>query len=355
MQINSHDTKIFTTEDLDNDLDRTIREMDPDSVFLIIDNNTEKYCFPLIPKLKTNKKVHLIKTGEGEKNKNLENINKIWNELTIKYATRNSLVINLGGGLLSDIGGFAASTFKRGIRFINIPTTLLSMVDASVGGKTGFNYNTYKNLIGVFNSPAFVFIYAPFLETLPKRHLYAGWAEMIKHGLIYSGRHLSNLLETNPEEAERGSLNELIFNSISIKNHFVLEDPHEQNIRKALNFGHTLGHAFESLSQRMDNPLLHGEAIANGMICELYLSVQKTGFKQNELERIREYIREYYPIYRPDVNMQESLLSIARQDKKNRDEKINFTLLKDTGLYQLDVYIEEQLIRESFEYLISID
>lgn len=353
MQINSYNSKILITEDPDSDLEQTIREIDPDKIFVIVDRNTKKYCLPLLPKLKTNKKVQLIETGQGEKNKNLESVVHIWNDLTVNLAGRNSLIINLGGGLLSDVGGFAASTFKRGIQFINIPTTLLSMVDASVGGKVGVNFTHIKNHIGVFNSPGVVFISSSFLKTLPERHLYAGWAEMIKHGLIYSPSHLFNLLETSPEESGKNRLNEFIFESVSIKNYFVTNDPFEKNIRKALNFGHTLGHAFESLSQEMAKPLLHGEAVANGMLCELSLSVEKCGFQKKEFERIKEYIQKYYPIFNPDEKLLRTVLDIARQDKKNRGEKINFTLLEEVGKYALDQYVGEELIKKSLNHILS--
>src|SRR6056297_967529 len=353
MQINSYNSKIFITEEPDSELEQAIREIDPDKIFVIVDRNTKKYCLPLLPKLKTNQKVQLIETGQGEKNKNLESVVHIWNKLTVNLAGRNSLIINLGGGLLSDMGGFAASAFKRGIRFINVPTTLLSMVDASVGGKVGVNFMHLKNHIGVFNSPGMVFISSSFLRTLPERQLYAGWAEMIKHGLIHSPSHLFNLLETSPEELGKDRLNEFIFESISIKNYFVTNDPFEKNIRKALNFGHTLGHAFESLSQDMSTPLLHGEAIANGMLCELFLSVEKSGFQEKEFERIKEYIQKYYPIFNADVKLVRTVLDIARQDKKNRGEKVNFTLLEGAGNYSLDQYVEEALIEKSLKQIMS--
>ena len=320
-------------------------------MFVIVDENTRKHCLPHIEKLLNKQKVHVETIGQGEGHKNIDTVMGIWNALQRNSADSNSFVIALGGGMLLDVAGFAAATFKRGIGVVNLPTTLLSMVDASLGGKTGFNLNHYKNHIGVYRAPSYVFIYPFLTRTLEKRHFYAGWAEMLKHGLIQSRRHFDQLLLNSPEGIPDDELARLIRDSVDIKNYYVTRDPWEGGIRKALNFGHTLGHAFESLSMRKQRPLLHGEAVAYGLLCEYMLSVKLLGADPGIYEALRAFINRHYPAFQVAVSDFSGLYQYLSQDKKNRQEKINFTLLKAIGEPLIDQYVSLEAIGDG----LSID
>ncbi|MCL4113019.1 UNVERIFIED_CONTAM: hypothetical protein GTU68_064149 [Idotea baltica] len=273
---------------------------------------------------------------------------QVWNDLSNLNADRKSLLINLGGGVLTDLGGFVASTFKRGINFINIPTTLLAMVDASVGGKTGVDLGVLKNQIGVINQPEMVLVVPNFLKTLEERQLHSGFAEMLKHGLIQSEIYWQELkLVSNFNE-----LDKLIHDSVLIKNDVVLKDPTEQNIRKTLNYGHTLGHAIEShfLEDNSKETLLHGEAIAIGMILEAYLSKTLTGLSLAELDDIsKTFLSRYEKVSFSDADI-EVILSLLKFDKKNSHGNINFVLLNSIGETQIDVKIDSNLFSEAFSY-----
>src|SRR6201996_7947995 len=255
-------------------------------VFILTDDNTGEHCLPLVQKhFEGSDNYDLIEVASGEENKNIDFCTGIWKMLIDFGADRKALMINLGGGVVSDLGGFAASTFKRGIDFVHVPTTLLSQVDASVGGKTGIDIDSIKNIIGTFTQPKAVFIEYSFIETLPARQILSGLAEMLKHGLIADAAYWEML--KNSDLKKPGA--DLIYLSIAIKNRVVIEDPHEKGIRKSLNFGHTIGHAIETYSLLNDkDPLSHGEAIAIGMICEAYLAHQKVGLSADELKDITE-------------------------------------------------------------------
>jgi 3-dehydroquinate synthase len=240
-------------------------------VFVLVDSNTEIQCLPALQNALGSIEFDLIEVTPGEENKNIDFCIGIWRMLLDFGADRNSIMINLGGGVITDMGGFAASTFKRGIDFVQVPTTLLSQVDASVGGKTGVDMNNVKNIIGTFTQPKAVYIHTPFLKTLSDRELRSGYAEVIKHGLIYDASLFKKLKGIAPQELN----DEIIYRSIEIKNEVVMKDPFEKGLRKILNYGHTIGHAVESYSLKQDkSPLLHGEAIAIGFICEAYLSAK---------------------------------------------------------------------------------
>jgi len=353
MQIISFKSKIVIHSDIGSQLLSVINELKPGKIFMLTDENTHQYCLPRFKKLMQQEKVQLLGIGQGESAKTIDTVKEIWNFLQEQGADRESLLINLGGGMLLDVGGFAASTFKRGIKFINIPTTLLSMVDASVGGKTGINLNDYKNHIGTFSLPEYVLISPVFLRTLDKRQIYAGWAEMLKHGLIHSEDHLLKLLDVRPEEAGEHILTDLIYESVEIKNHFVQEDPYESNIRKVLNFGHTIGHAFESLAFSSDQSLLHGEAVANGMICELYLSAKNQHPKEHIIKRVTDYIAGSYNKVKISASDLDLAYRFLLQDKKNRGDQINFTLLRDIGEPLTDQYLDKQDIEEALNYYIE--
>lgn len=343
MQINSFNSKISVDTLLEKHFSDVINSVKPSRVFILVDENTERYCLPHLYKLINKEKVYVKKIKQGEEHKNINTVNEIWKFLQEKDCERGALMIHLGGGVLLDIGGFAASTFKRGIRFVNVPTTLLSMVDASVGGKVGFNFNNFKNHIGLFSQPQYVLVDPVFLKTLPDRHIYSGWAEMIKHGMIHSNDHLENLLQYDPLKIGEPLLKELIGNSIHIKNHFVQEDPYEENIRKALNFGHTIGHALESYMFEHGS-LLHGEAVALGMICELYLSRELLGFPEEMEKKICNYLLQHYPkIELPEKDFS-WVINFMKQDKKNQNEKINFTLLKNIANPVINQEVDEGVV-----------
>src|ERR1700759_1222416 len=256
-------------------------------VFILTDENTGEHCLPLVTKHFTEDNYDLIEVPYGEENKNIDTCTGIWKLLIDFGADRKALMINLGGGVITDMGGFAASTFKRGIDFVQVPTTLLSQVDASVGGKTGIDLDGVKNIIGTFTQPKAVFIEHEFLKTLPPRQILSGLAEMLKHGLIADAAYWNKLKFSDLESPSA----ELVYHSVEIKNKVVIEDPHEKGIRKSLNFGHTIGHAIETYSLLNDgNPLTHGEAIAAGMICEAQLSAIKIGLSEDEVKEITEVI-----------------------------------------------------------------
>ena len=300
-------------------------------IFIMVDENSMNYCLPeLIIKVETLKNAEIIEIGSGEENKNIEICIQIWKVLTELKADRKSLLINLGGGVITDMGGFIASTFKRGIDFINLPTTLLSQVDASVGGKTGVDLESLKNQIGMFCNPKAVYIFPGFLKTLSKREILSGYAEVIKHGLIADKSYWEEVKMM--DFANNDSWEKIICQSITIKNQIVNEDPYENNIRKYLNFGHTIGHALESyFMEDAQKNLLHGEAIAVGIICEAYLSHIKMGLKKEELEDICNYILNIYkPIYIDEMSFHR-LLEMMLHDKKNEKNYIHFALLTGIG------------------------
>jgi len=350
MQINSYNSKIIIESNLSSSLKSAFSKIQAEKIFVIVDSNTYKFCFPQLKEIIQQKNTFVLTIGQGEENKNLDTVRKIWDFLQANKCKRGSLIINLGGGLLLDIGGFAAATYQRSVRFIHIPTTLLSMVDASIGGKLGFNLNGIKNQIGLFQTPEFVIINPSFLKTLNERQIYAGWGEMLKHGLIHSKEHLDQIIKQNPLILKEAEWEELIQNSLNIKNHFVINDPYEKGIRKALNVGHTMGHAFESLSFEKNEPLLHGEAVANGIICELFLSSQLLGFPKDKAKAITDSIVKTYRQIKIDNKDIDQLLQIMLFDKKNKDNAINFSLLKDVGSLALDQYVPEEEIRSSLEY-----
>jgi 3-dehydroquinate synthase len=316
--------------------------------FILTDEHTGIHCLPLVREyidgLET---FDVIEINSGEENKNIDFCIGIWKLLIDYGADRQSLLINLGGGVISDMGGFAASTFKRGIDFVHVPTTLLSQVDASVGGKTGIDLDNIKNIIGTFTQPKAVFIEHEFLKTLPPRQILSGLAEMLKHGLIADSAYWNELKYSNLDNPSAA----LVYYSIGIKNKVVIADPHEKGIRKSLNFGHTIGHAIETYSLMNDaNPLTHGEAIAAGMICEAKLSEMKTGLKEEELIEITDVITGLYPKYSFTKDIYETLYGIMLKDKKNQSGRINASLLTQIGDCRIDNICTEEEIYESLDY-----
>lgn len=320
------------------------------NLFIIVDNETNEYCLPkLLPVLETDLNIEIIEFEAGEINKNIETCIQIWNVLTELGADRKSLIINLGGGVVTDLGGFVASTFKRGIDFINIPTTLLSMVDASVGGKTGVDLGNLKNQIGVINVPQMVLIDTQYLETLSQNEMRSGLAEMLKHGLIYDASYWKQFLDL--EAIDYADFDELIYRSVEIKNEIVIQDPTEKSIRKALNFGHTLGHAIESyfLESKTKKNLLHGEAIAIGMILESYISLHKNLISEAEYIEIKTAIRKIYDDIKFEENDIEPIIELLIHDKKNEYGIIQFALIEGIGKIKINQLVENKLILDAFK------
>ena len=291
----------------------------------------------------------MITIGATDENKTLDTLAEVWSALQRGGATRHSLMVNLGGGMVTDLGGFAASTFKRGLNYINIPTTLLSMVDASVGGKTGVNFGGLKNEIGVFSNADTVIIDTTFLKTLDKENLLSGYAEMLKHGLISDNKHWAELLRS-PEVLDKPEeIAGLLEESVAVKQRIVDEDPREQGLRKALNLGHTVGHAFESLALQR-TPILHGYAVAYGLICELYLSCIKTGFPTDKMRQTVSFIREHYGQMSITCDDYPTLFQLMTHDKKNVAGEINFTLLGDIGDIRINQTATKEEIMEALDF-----
>jgi len=318
------------------------------NVFVFADRNTAELCLPVFREMLDDfSGFDLIETDPGEENKNIDFCIGIWKTLLDFGADRKCLVINLGGGVITDMGGFVASTYKRGVDFINIPTTLLSQVDASVGGKTGIDIDNVKNMVGTFSLPQAVFIEAEFLKTVPQRELLSGFAEMIKHGLIVDKEYYQKLKAADYKNITTAD----IHRSVEIKNEVVTADPQEKGLRKILNFGHTIGHAVESYSLSKDKkPLTHGEAIAIGMVCEAYLSHKNSTLTAEELEEIRQYISSVYPAYTIKEKSFDQLSVLMQSDKKNEHGNVLFSLLQSIGNCTYNCRVSESDIVESLKY-----
>lgn len=335
--------EVMICHQLEDNLRHAIEKCPHDKIFILTDEHTRTFCLPLIEKLPFLRNAVQICIGVEDIHKNLETLAYVWTELSSKGGTRHSLMINLGGGMVTDLGGFAAATFKRGIQMINIPTTLLAMVDASVGGKTGINFNGLKNEIGSFAPADSVIIDCEFLKTLDHKNLLSGYAEMLKHGLISNTRHWSELITFNMENINFKHLQKLVGESVEVKENIVEQDPFEKGIRKALNFGHTIGHAFESFSLEIEKPVLHGYAVAWGMVCELYYSHQKTGFPKDKLYQTIQFIKNNYGKLEFTCKDYDRLYEFMKHDKKNVASGIvNFTLLGEIG----DIRINQTASRE---------
>ncbi len=330
----------------EEDLKKLLGQINFSRLFLLVDSNTALHCQPLI-KEALPESTYILQVLPGEKHKTIETCMEIWAGMTNAGLDRKALVINLGGGVLGDMGGFCASIYKRGIRFITIPTTLLSQVDASVGGKLGVDFEGLKNHLGVFNEPETVLISSNFLSTLPEKEMRSGFAEIIKHGLIQDKAYFENL---NLADWKNSNWNQLIQHSIAIKSKVVEADPKEAGLRKILNFGHTIGHAFETYYLDGKKHLLHGEAIAAGMICEAWLSNQKAGLSQEELIKIE---KTFFSIY-GKINIEEAeinpILDFCIQDKKNEGNSLLFSLLNKIGDCQYNIPISREEIRNAILY-----
>ena len=336
-------------------LKEKIAALEGSKYFVLVDENTREHCLPTIINLCEGTELNIIEIRSGEENKTLDTCQDIWSKLTENGGDRKSVLINLGGGVIGDMGGFAASCFMRGMRFVHIPTTLLSQVDASVGSKLGIDYKDIKNLIGLFNDPEFVFIHSPFLKTLPLRQLKSGFAETIKHALIKSN-DLWNELKIIDSIENISDWTNNIFKSVSIKNNIVNEDPYERGLRKILNFGHTIGHAIESSKLHTNQPLLHGEAIITGMLVESYIACKSKLLSMEAFKEIESFFVAHYPyLFQKDYQL-EDIIPFLQFDKKKVGDTILFALIDRIGAAQYDVQVSNQLINEAFnETLIRRD
>ena len=323
------------------------------SLFVLVDENTEQHCLTRFLAHTELNPTSVLVMQAGEENKHLSTCEKLWNELSSLGADRNSALINLGGGVVTDLGGFVACTFKRGIDFYNIPTTLLSMVDASVGGKTGIDLGALKNQIGIIQEPQQVVIDSQWLSTLPLEEVRSGFAEMLKHGLIADANYwgkLKGLVNLTPKV-----LSPYIKPSVAVKSEVVQEDPYEKGLRKILNFGHTLGHAIESyfLVTPSKQRLLHGEAIAIGMVLEAYLSIECCGLSPEEAKEIKLVFQKFYPQVEIKEEDVDAILALLRHDKKNKAGRINFVLLTKIGIPAIDVQVPQELFQKAFDFYAS--
>lgn len=354
------DQSIIISKNIKAELADAISECEHDKLFVLTDETTREKCWPILRDYQSLKNAQLITIEDTDTHKNLASLCQVWQGLQAGGATRHSCLVNIGGGMVTDLGGFAASTFKRGINFINIPTTLLAMVDASVGGKTGINFGGLKNEIGVFNDAQFVIIDTNFLQSLDALNLRSGYAEMLKHGLISNEEHWGELLRFDLSASDLDRLKTMVAESVQVKERIVKGDPTEQGLRKALNLGHTFGHAFESFSLKgalpspnignSTPPLLHGYAVAFGLICELYLSTIKLDFPADKMQQTVRFIRDYYGTYNITCNDYPELISLMMHDKKNTAGIINFTLLGDIGDIRINQTATEEEMKEALDF-----
>ena len=327
-----------------------ITEKNYSTIFILVDSNTNEFCLPkFLSFLATEKAIEIIEIEAGESEKNITTCVEIWSALTELGGDRKSVIINVGGGVITDVGGFVASTFKRGIDFIHVPTTLLSMVDASVGGKNGVDLGSLKNQIGVINVPKLVIIDSQYLETLSQMEMRSGLAEMLKHGLIFDQDYWKKFLDL--KAIDFADFDTLIYRSVEIKNEIVMQDPTENGIRKALNFGHTLGHAIESYFLESDSKktLLHGEAIAIGMILESHLSLQKNLISPDEYFQIKNTIKSIYDTIIFNENDRQPILDLLIHDKKNEYGTIQFALIDGIGKSIINQIADNDMIDKAFE------
>lgn len=341
--------RVIISRHLKTELAKAIAECEHDRIFVLVDETTNKLCWSLVKDYLCLKDAQTIVIGATDRRKNLDTLVHVWESLQQGKATRHSLLINLGGGMVTDLGGFAASTYKRGINFINIPTTLLAMVDASVGGKTGINFGGLKNEIGVFSDAEFVLLDTNWLRTLDKENIRSGYAEMLKHGLIADETMWAELINFNLAQPDLRQLASMLDKSVHIKERIVTEDPHEKGIRKALNLGHTFGHAFESWAMKRQ-PVLHGYAVAFGLIAELYLATTQTDFPTERMHQTVNFIRSYYGSLPITCNDYPELIELMHHDKKNRGNEINVTLLVGIGDIRIDQTITEEDIKEALDF-----
>lgn len=333
-----NEQQVLFTNDICQALGDICSHIAHDRLFILFDTQTIGLCMPVVaPFLNAyesdskHQKIQQIIIEHSDAAKTVNALTEVWSELSSHSATRHSLLINVGGGMVTDLGGFSAATFKRGIKFINVATTLLGAVDAAVGGKTGVNLGNLKNEVGAFCPAAAVLISTKFFETLDKENLLSGYAEMLKHGLLSSKEHLADLLNYPLQQWNTESLLPLLEYSVNVKRQVVRQDPYEQGLRKALNLGHTFGHAFETWNLKAGHPVLHGYAVAWGLVCELIMSQQQVGFPSAILYEIAQFVRDNYGAPNITCDDYDELFELMKHDKKNLGDEINFTLMNHVG------------------------
>lgn len=332
-------------------LNTHLKENNFSKIFILVDENTHQFCLPLfLENLETTAVIEIIEIESGEINKTIDTCVGVWNTLSELDADRKSLLINIGGGVITDLGGFVACTFKRGIAYVNVPTTLLSMVDASVGGKTGVDLGHLKNQVGVISNPDLVLIDTKYLDTLETNQMRSGLAEMLKHGLITGDAYWNKFQDLSKLSLD--DLDGLIYESVQIKKNVVEEDPFENGLRKTLNFGHTLGHAIESyfLSNPNKTTLLHGEAVVVGMILACYISTELTGFPKETTQSIKDLFIGYYGKIDIEKSELPTIIELLKYDKKNNHGNINFVLLEAVGVTKIDCLVDDKVILDAFEF-----
>ena len=341
--------RVIISTHLENELVSALSECEHDKLFVLTDTTTQEMCLPVLQKFYCMKEAKVITIPASDSHKDIESLMMVWKGLQEGGASRHSCMINLGGGMVTDLGGFAASTFKRGINFINIPTTLLAMVDASVGGKTGINFGGLKNEVGVFNDSKFVILDTEFLKTLDAKNICSGYAEMLKHGLISTEAMWEELVSFDLANPDLKQLQRMVGDSVKVKERIVEQDPHEKGIRKALNLGHTFGHAFESWALKR-KPILHGYAVAFGLIPELYLSVAKTGFPTEKMRQTVTFIKENYGTLNITCDDYDELIELMHHDKKNQNGIINFTMMGGIGDIRINQTATVEEIKEALDF-----
>lgn len=341
--------RVIISTHLESELVTALAECEHDKLFVLTDTTTQELCLPVIKNFYSLKHMQIITIPASDSHKDIESLMMVWKGLQEGGASRHSCMINLGGGMVTDLGGFAASTFKRGINFINIPTTLLAMVDASVGGKTGINFGGLKNEVGVFNDSKYVILDTEFLKTLDTENICSGYAEMLKHGLISTETMWEELVSFDLNQPDLKQLQRMVGDSVKVKERIVELDPHEKGIRKALNLGHTFGHAFESWALKR-KPILHGYAVAFGLIPELYLSVAKTGFPTDKMRQTVTFIKENYGTLNITCDDYDELIELMQHDKKNQNGIINFTMLGGIGDIRINQTATTEEIKEALDF-----
>ena len=349
--ISENNKSVIYSKTLASDVNALLEGVSSEQLFILTDQQTKIHCLPTLQREGALKNAKVYTMPCGDHYKTIDTVVDIWKFLGENGGTRKSMLINLGGGVVTDLGGFVANTFKRGISFINIPTTLLSMVDAAVGGKTGINFNGLKNEIGVINPAKTVVIYPDFLRSLDTENLLSGYAEMLKHGLLSSKEEMNKLSKFDARNPNFELLAELIETSIEVKANIVKQDPTEKGIRKALNLGHTIGHAFESYSHEIDKPILHGYAVAWGLIGELFLSYRLKGFPQNLMTETVRFIKENYGVFEITCKDYPTLYEYMAHDKKNANAgEVNFTLLSGIGEIVPNCIVDKELIYQALDF-----
>ena len=350
-----HHKETMITHDLDMALRDAVSMVPENQIFILTDTNTHVHCLPLVQKTLNLPEQQVLCIEAGDANKTLATVEQIWHFLFEHNATRHSVLVNVGGGMVSDIGGFAASTYMRGMKYVNVATTLLSDIDAASGGKTGINYNGIKNGIGLFAQPKSVIICLDFLRTLPPEEFLSGFAEMLKHALISSPLELDRLLTYDIDKRDLQSLETLIQRSIVVKSYIVEQDPEESGMRKTLNFGHTVGHALEQMSLMQNKAMPHGYAVFYGLLAEMYMSVKMLSLNEAVIKQCLPLFYNYYGKPQCSCKDMNTLIELMHHDKKNlSSDKVNCTLLQVVGNARIDRQCDDQLILEALDWLFSL-